>query len=109
MKKSTGENGDEDDHHEDLAFSLENQYGGFAGGAATTQLGDFSSLRRDLSAHVDQHEKVSEPAAGPLPMPEVAPRDAERDQTPEPPSSAREPAAIELAYGDEQERESEWD
>lgn len=109
MKKSAGENGDEDDHHEDLAFSLENQYGGFAGGAATTQLGDFSSLRRDLSAHVDQHEKVSEPAAGPPPMPEVAPRDAERDQTPEPPSSAREPAAIELAYGDEQERESEWD
>jgi hypothetical protein len=106
MKKSTGENGDEDDHHEDLAFSLENQYGGFAGIAATTQLGDFSSLRRDLSAHVEQHEKVSEPAAGPPPppMPVVAPRDAERDQTPEP-----QPAAIELAYGDEQERESEWD
>jgi hypothetical protein len=112
MKKSTGENGDEEDHHEDLAFSLENQYGGFAG--ATTQLGDFSMLRSDLSlSHLEggeqqqQQQKVSEAAA---PPPETfAPP---RDPTPEPPASQAPPDVVEegeVQRGATEEEPSEWD
>ena len=111
MKKSTGENGDEEDHHEDLAFSLENQYGGFAG--APTQLGDFSMLRSDLSlSHLEvgeqqQQQKVSEAAA---PPPETfAPP---RDSTPEPPSSQAPFDVVEegeVQRGATEEVPSEWD
>jgi len=112
MKKSTGENGDEEDHHEDLAFSLENQYGGFAG--APTQLGDFSMLRSDLSlSHLEvgeqqQQQKVSE-AAAPPPETFAPPR---RDPTPEPPSSQAPFDVVEegeVQRGATEEVPSEWD
>ena len=81
MKKGRGDDGDEEDHHEDLAFSLENQYGGFAG--ESTQLRDFSLLRSDLSQHLEGDQKGLE---------ETPPPVAERNATPEPPSSQPMPS-----------------
>jgi hypothetical protein len=112
MKKGRGENGDEEDHHEDLAFSLENQYGGFAG--ESTQLRDFSLLRSDLSQHLEGDQKSLE---------ETPPPVAERNSTPEPPSSqpvaernaTPEPPSSQPAVEDETEEgercvaEPEWD
>ena len=112
MKKGRGENGDEEDHHEDLAFSLENQYGGFAG--ESTQLRDFSLLRSDLSQHLEGDQKGLE---------ETPPPVAERNSTPEPPSSqpvaernaTPEPPSSQPAVEDETEEgercvaEPEWD
>ena len=97
MKKGRGENGDEEDHHEDLAFSLENQYGGFAG--ESTQLLDFSLLRSDLSQHLEGDQKSLE---------ETPPPVAERNSTPEPPSS--QPAVEdETEEGERCVAEPEWD
>ena len=98
MKKGRGDDGDEEDHHEDLAFSLENQYGGFAG--ESTQLRDFSLLRSDLSQHLEGDQKGLE---------ETPPPVAERNATPEPPSSHPAVAEDETQEGERCVAEPEWD
>ena len=114
MKKGRGDDGDEEDHHEDLAFSLENQYGGFAG--ESTQLRDFSLLRSDLSQHLEGDQKgleetpppVAERNATPEP-PSSQPAVAERNATPEPPSSHPAVAEDETQEGERCVAEPEWD